>query len=200
MIKYVRTILFVLLTALGLQDAGARVIKDLFIAMPDSLMPMLDNNARKDLVDICLSGMTTALPNEWDGMSVVQKLTDNFLQLREDSEGIVTTRMALLTHGKDTVVCMVRTLRTPQPASEVQFFNSRWQELNADKLIQMPLPTEFVRDDEKLTEGVLPVELVEADLQMTERGDATLTFTTNTSANAIVFQWKGKKFVRVKNK
>ena len=198
--KYVRTTLFVLLAAIGLENGEARVMKDFFIAMPDSLMPMLDNNARKDMVDICMSGMNTALPNEWDCMSVLQKLTDNFLQLREDSEGIVTTRMALLTHGKDTVVCMVRTLRTPQPMSEVQFFNSRWQEVKADKYIKMPLPTEFVRDNEKLSEGILPVEFTEADLQITERGDTTLTFTTNTSANAIRFRWNGKAFVRVKNK
>ncbi|MBO4730235.1 MAG: DUF3256 family protein, partial [Bacteroidaceae bacterium] len=131
-----RTILFVLLAAIGLENGEARVMKDFFIAMPDSLMPMLDNNARKDMVDICMSGMNTALPNEWDCMSVLQKLTDNFLQLREDSEGIVTTRMALLTHGQDTVVCMVRTLRTQQPMSEVQFFNSHWQEVKADKYIK----------------------------------------------------------------
>ncbi|MBO4731104.1 MAG: DUF3256 family protein, partial [Bacteroidaceae bacterium] len=99
-----------------------------------------------------------------------------------------------------TVVCMVRTLRTPQPMSEVQFFNSRWQEVKADKYIKMPLPTEFVRDNEKLSEGILPVEFTEADLQITERGDTTLTFTTNTSANAIRFRWNGKAFVRVKNK
>ena len=196
--KYVRTILFVLLAAIGMENGEARVMKDFFIAMPDSLMPMLDNNARKDLVDICLSGMNTALPNEWDGTSVLQKLTDNFLQLREDSEGIVTTQMALLANGKDTVICMVRTLRTPQPASEVQFFNSHWQEVKADKHIAIPLYSEFVRDDSKLSEGALPVELMQANLQTTERGGATLTFTTNTSANAIIFQWKGKKFVRAK--
>lgn len=175
-------------------------MKDFFIAMPDSLMPMLDSNARKDLVDICLSGMNTALPNEWDGTSVLQRLTDNFLQLREDSEGIVITRMALLTHGKDTVICMVRTLRTPQPMSEVQFFDSRWREKKTGKHIRLPLPTEFVRDKDKLTEGVLPVEFMQADLQATEQGDVTLSFTTNTSANAITYRWKGKKFVRGKEK
>ena len=194
--KYVRTIVFVLLASLGLQDGEARVMKDFFIAMPDSLMPMLDANARKDLVDICLSGMSTALPNEWDGTSMLQKLTDNFLQLREDSEGLVTTRMALITHGKDTVICVVRTLCTPQPTSELQFFNSQWQEQDAEKFIKLPLLTEFIRNKEKIPEGILPVEFMQADLQTTERGDATLTFTTNTSTNAITFRWKGKKFVR----
>ncbi|MBP5360796.1 MAG: DUF3256 family protein [Bacteroidaceae bacterium] len=198
MIRYARTILFLLLAAIGLQSANARVMKDLFIAMPDSLMPMLDTNARKDLVDICLSGMSTALPNEWNGTCALQKLTDKFLQLREDSEGIVSTRMALLTHGKDTVVCMVRTLRTPQPMSEVQFFNTRWQEQKADKWIKLPQLTEFVRNEDNLSEGILPVEFMQADLQTAEKGDATLIFKTNISANTILFRWNGKKFVRVK--
>ena len=56
--------------------------------------------------------------------------------------------------------------------------------------------TEFIRNKEKIPEGILPVEFMQADLQTTERGDATLTFTTNTSTNAITFRWKGKKFVR----
>ncbi|MBP5629646.1 MAG: DUF3256 family protein [Bacteroidaceae bacterium] len=196
--NYVRTIVFVLLASLGLQDGEARVMKDFFIAMPDSLMPMLDANARKDLVDICMSGMSTALPNEWDGTSMMQKLTDTFLQLREDSEGLVTTRMALITHGRDTVICVVRTLSTPQPTSELQFFNSQWQEQNVEHFIKLPSLTEFLRDEEKLPEGILPVEFMQADLQTNERGGATLTFSTNTSSNVISFRWKGKKFLRVK--
>lgn len=196
--NHVRTIVFVLLASLGLQDGEARVMKDFFIAMPDSLMPMLDANARKDLVDICMSGMSTALPNEWDGTSMMQKLTDTFLQLREDSEGLVTTRMALITHGRDTVICVVRTLCTPQPSSELQFFNSRWQEQSVEHFIKLPLLTEFTRDEEKLPEGILPVEFMQADLQTSERSSATLTFTTNTSSNVISFRWKGKKFLRVK--
>ena len=178
------------------QASIARVMKDLFIAMPVSLMPMLDENARKDLVDICLSGMTTSLPNEWGGTSALQKLTDNYLKLREDSEGTVVTDMALLPRGKDTVVCVVRTLRTPQPVSEVQFFNSRWQELKADKLLKLPDMEEFPRSSDLLTEGVLPVEFMEAALDVTEQGGIVLAFTTNTSKHRICFRWNGKKFLK----
>lgn len=189
-----RYFLLALLPLTLAQVSIARVMKDLFIAMPVSLMPMLDENARKDLVDICLSGMTTSLPNEWGGTSALQKLTDNYLKLREDSEGTVVTDMALLPAGRDTVVCVVRTLRTPQPVSEVLFFNSRWQELKADKLLKLPDMEEFPRSNDLLTEGVLPVEFMEAALDVTEQGGIVLTFTTNTSKHRICFRWNGKKF------
>ena len=194
--KYMRYYLLAMLSLTLSQASIARVMKDLFIAMPVSLMPMLDENARKDLVDICLSGMTTSLPNEWGGTSALQKLTDNYLKLREDSEGTVVTDMALLPRGKDTVVCVVRTLRTPQPVSEVQFFNSRWQELKADKLLKLPDMEEFPRSSDLLTEGVLPVEFMEATLDATEQGGIVLAFTTNTSKHRICFRWNGKKFLK----
>lgn len=198
-----RKYIFIIMAAAALwsalpQSSEAREIKDFFISMPDSLMPMLDENARKDLVDICLSGMKTVLPNEWNGTSALLKLTANHLQLREDSEGIVITDMAMLTKGKDTLICLVRTLRTPQPTSEVLFYGSDWHEQNTTKRISLPDLSEFPRNESKLTEGIMPVELMQTDLDITEQGAASLTFSTNLSDHTIIFRWNGKKFVRNK--
>ena len=48
-----RKYIFIIMAAAALwsalpQSSEAREIKDFFISMPDSLMPMLDENARKD--------------------------------------------------------------------------------------------------------------------------------------------------------
>ena len=186
------------------QQGSARVIKDMFISMPDSLMPMLDENARKDLADICLSGMTTALPNEWGGTSMLQKLTDSYLLLREDSDGAVTTEMVLLPAGKDTIVCMVRTLHLPQPASEVLFFSSQWKQLNTARIIKLPTISEFAPNtDANLKEinpdRIVPVEFVQIALQeaQDETHPAKLIFSTNTSPATISYSWNGKKFRRI---
>lgn len=180
------------------QRVEAREIKDLFIAMPDSLMPMLDDNARKDLVDICLSKMKTSLPNEWNGTSSILHLTANSLQLREDSEGVITTDMAMLVKGKDTLICLVRTLHTPLPISEVQFYSADWHEQNAAKRIKTPAFSEFPHNKTNLTEGILPVEMMQAKLNITEQGAAKMTFSSNLSDHIITFLWNGKKFVREK--
>ena len=186
------------------QQGSARVMKDFFISMPDSLMPMLDENARKDLAEICLSGMTTALPNEWGGTSVLQKLTDTYLLLREDSDGAVTTEMVLLPAGKDTIVCMVRTLHLPQPASEVLFFSPQWKQLNTARIIKLPTISEFASDDdtnlkEINPDRIVPVEFVQITLQeaQDETHPAKLVFSTNNSSTKISFSWSGKKFRRI---
>lgn len=182
---------------------GARLIKDFFITMPDSLMPMLDENARKDLVDIFQSGMKTALPNDWRGASTLLSLTDNYLQLREDSEGAVITDIVLLPTGKDTIVCVARTLRVPQPASEILFFNSQWQELKTEKFIKAPALSEFAHSAaqgsaQEIPGPVIPVEFIQVSMAAAEQDSngITLEFSTNTSPTKIRYRWSGKKFIR----
>lgn len=180
------------------QRSEARTMKDFFISMPDELMPMLDEGTRKDLVDICLSGMRTALPNNWRGTSSLSLLNDYFLVLCEDSECHVQTVMTLLHSKTDTIVCVVRTLATPEPASEIRFYSTKWRELKTEKLVKLPDVAEFERDEQKVALSPMRVELLRIGIQAGDDHSAQLNITTNTSANDIRYDWNGKRFVRRK--
>ena len=120
-----------------------RDITDVFVDMPDSLMPMLSQNARKDLIDFYKSGMKPLLPNEMSANSQLTKIDDNLLVLDEDSHGLVTTTMALLNlKERDSIVCMIRTIKCPQPDSEIFFFTTSWQQLKTQKFLVLPTPQE----------------------------------------------------------
>lgn len=123
----------------GLLTVNARTMTDFFIDMPDSLMPMLSQNARKDLIDFYRSGMKPILPNEWSANSQLTKVEKSLIELCEDSRGVVTTTFAMLNlKSRDTVICMVRTIKCPQPDSEIFFFSANWEPLKTRHYITLP--------------------------------------------------------------
>ena len=117
--------------------------KGVFINMPDDLMPMIGENARKDLVDFIEYGMKATVENEWGGRTTLTKLTPGYLELQEDSRGCVLTQLAVLPAGRDTIVCMVRTLSTPVPDSEILFYNREFELLPAGKFFSAPKAKDF---------------------------------------------------------
>ena len=183
-LQIMRKIALILMLALALPQNGiARNIRDLFTAMPESLMPILSENARKDLMDIYESGMRASLQNEWNGRTTLLKMSDNHIQLQEDSEGVVKTDLLMLTGKKDTIVCMVRTLCIPEQDSELLFYNTNWQQLNTKQYLS-DLPQGFTDDDMTL----ISVETtIGASLTITRNGKDKTSYT-----------WNGKKFVKDK--
>lgn len=180
----------------GVLAQNKPTMKDYFIAMPDSLMPMLDPNARKDLVDIAESGMTSALDNDWGGRSRIKTLTHNYLMLIEDIADSVTVEMALLPRGKDTLICVVRTIPLPQKDSELTFFNSHWQEIKPRGDIAgaclSPTDVLYLRLLPDATNGV---SIVAAKQQISNLSDP-LGRPAVERQDSVIYTWNGSKFVR----
>lgn len=193
--------LFILCLMLAV-GAGARVMTDFFISMPDSLMPMLNQNAKKDLIDFYKSDMKPILPNEWSANSKLVRVENNFIELSEDSEGIVTTSMAMLElKNRDTLLCMVRTIKTPQPDSEIFFFSKNWAPLKTQKYITIPTIDNFKKEL-----GNTLVDYTQLTLQPQHGGTFSLEVTLDatdgqTDADAdrtkhFVYRWNGAKFIK----
>ena len=198
--KRISFILMIMLALLGTtaQRSEAREIKDFFISMPNELMLMLDEGTRRDLVDICLSGMHTALPNKWQGNSTMSILTEDFLSMFEDSEYHVHTCMALLYGKKDTTLCVIRTLNTPEQASDIRFYDTSWRELKTGKIVKLPETDDFGHDEQKVAANPLRVELLRIGITVVGDHTAHLEMSTNTSAHSIFYDWNGKRFVKRK--
>ncbi len=185
----------------GALAAGARTMTDFFVDMPDSLMPMLSQNARKDLIDFYRSGMKPILPNEWSANSQLTKVDDALLELSEDSHGDVSTTMTLLSlKGRDTVICMVRTIKCPQPDSEIFFYSTSWKQLATQQYITLPT--------EKETQPAAENSLVDYTHMSLARSGATISLDVTVDAGdgivdasadkkkAFRYEWNGSKFIR----
>lgn len=185
-----------------------RDITDVFVDMPDSLMPMLSQNARKDLIDFYKSGMKPLLPNEMSANSQLTKIEDNLLVLDEDSHGLVTTTMALLSlRGRDSIVCMIRTIKCPQPDSEIFFFTTSWQQLKTQKFLALPTSQET----RTATEGSV-VDYTSITLEVPKGQNPLLSVAIDASDGIVKddadfgsktdkkptfrYEWNGTKFIK----
>ncbi len=116
-----------LLASLGME---AKSMKDLLVSMPDSLAPSLDKNLRTEFVELQDMGVKAEVNNLLGGSSVMDTLTQNFVQLRLSAASTMQIKKLPQVNG-DSLLCVVKTLSAPEKESEVMFFNQRWQPLDA---------------------------------------------------------------------
>lgn len=136
-------LLFPLTGAVG----GNYSLKTLFGEMPDSLLPVLSEYNRLDMIDFMASGMEAEVSNNLDGTSVMTQLTDSFLSIRMSDAVEVEMRLlnyegvhkaselkadsALsLAFESGLVICVVTTYGEEAAESRVEFFNVGWQKMS----------------------------------------------------------------------
>ena len=84
-------------------------MKSLFIALPDSLSPLLTEVNRADFGDFLASNMKAQVKNRFGNTSEMLKLTDDYLLLKVSA--VSTAEMRLLPLNDSVkVICVVQTL------------------------------------------------------------------------------------------
>lgn len=161
----------------------AQEMDALFVAMPNQNIPQLDDAWRKDLVDLYKSGKEAKLKNTMNGISVLQKLTPDYLLLQTTERS--TVEMKLLPLVNDTyVLCMITTINGPISDSRVDFFTTDWKPLNSSDLFT-PVSTDWFikegvdRDDVAFIEATsrLDMDLIQYSLSP-DNLTLTATYTT----------------------
>lgn len=174
-------ILFVGLSAV--LSVSAQDMKSVFLAMPDSLVPLLTKVNKEDCIDFLASNMKAEVKNRFDKTAEMKVLTSDFLQIQ--MTGNSTLELKLLPLNDTTkVVCVVRTVCASACDSKVCFYTSNWkEELDTDTFIQLPSGGAFFLSDETLSEeGVLlrrkaDMHLMKASLS---KDDDSITFVYTT--------------------
>ncbi len=122
--------------------AQAQDMKSLFVALPDSLAPLLTEVNRADFGDFLSSNMKAEVKNRFGRSSEMLRMTDDFLQLKMTS--VSSAEMKLLPVNDSTkVICVVRTYRGPVPDSEVRFYSTDWKELPLSDYFRYPEKDSF---------------------------------------------------------
>ena len=94
----------------------AQDLKSLYIALPDSLSPLLTKVNREDFGDFLASNMKAEVKNRFGQTSEMLKLTDDYLLVHVSKSSREEMKLLPL-NDSVKVVCVVRTYCGPVPDS-----------------------------------------------------------------------------------
>ncbi len=111
-------------------------MEDLLASMPDSLMPLLSQTNRRDMIDFMVNGMEARVHNQLGEESTLRTLNDTYA-LVELSAKSRTELKLLPTADSVGMVVVIRTVMAPAADSQVSFYDWEWHEL---RWMAMPQP------------------------------------------------------------
>ena len=207
-----RIILLAIILHASLSTLQAQTISALFTAMPDSILPLLTERNRHDMVDFYRNHMEAKVRNRLSDYALLDTLTDDYLRLTLSR--VSTLEMKLLqTADSLPFVCLVRTLAAPARASHVEFYDSLWHRIHWLEL-SMPATRDYFPsipdsvasqidfaqrsiDDLRLVEVTLsPFAPVVTFHLSTDELDEDEKRLARRHIHALRYRWTGSDFVR----
>lgn len=135
-----RNLLFCLCSIVTLTSSAIEPVAQLFIAMPDSLVPSIEVNRRKDLIDLMHAGQKAEIVTKLGGKAEMTLLQDSLLSIDLSKRSKMEIRWYDTT-GNDTIIALVNTVYAPAGDSRIRFFDTAWK--------NSPLRNAFARYDGK---------------------------------------------------
>lgn len=180
--------------------------KQAFATAPQRVIPLLDKNARLDMIDYFEAGQTVESRNALDGKSMLTELQPLSLKARlSDSSSL---QLALLPAGNDTIVALITTVNLPSPDSSMQLYDSQWQPISGQRLFTPPLLADWLTDSKKApeVEAVVPFMVAQYDYDPTTQtltvtnclsrflSDDIYSMVNNCLRSTLTYRWNGKQF------
>lgn len=116
-------------------------MRDVFLRMPDKLLPYLTENNRLDFIDFMDSGMKAVVNNELGGKSEMVSLSEEALTLQLSPAMRMEMRLFPVNEAVDScmqVVCVITTYGTDAPESRVEVYSSAWNPVDVSKHLSLP--------------------------------------------------------------
>lgn len=210
-----KRIISLLLLMVCMLPLMAQQMKTVFVAMPDSITPLLTKVNKEDCVDFLASDMKAEVKNRFGDVAEMKRLTDDYVLMQTSSVG--TLEMKLLPVNDSTrVVCMVKTVCAGACDSEIHFFDTGWkEELDASAYLELPeakaffLPEDSLGQEDELILKKADMKLMKASLSPDE---VTLTFEYTTPSylnegdrkkilsylrqEPVVYRWENGRFTK----
>lgn len=99
-------------------------LASLFVVAPMTVVPLLDKNARLDLIDLYEAGLKAQIGNRYGGATEMTMLSDTLIELKLTS---VSTMQLRLT--PDSIIEMRHSVEAPDlKSTKVRRFDVNWNE------------------------------------------------------------------------
>lgn len=181
-----------------------------FVEAPHKVIPLLDRNARLDMLDYFNSGLDTKTSNKLNGASAVTAVSPELVSVQMTDAS--TYDIAVLPAAGDTLVAIITTIATPTPDSKMAVYSKDFSRELTQALFSKPALKEWITDGGFIdtVEGMVPFLLISYSYSPTTK---TLTLTNNTKEflsediysivdshlrKQLSYVWNGKRFVKQK--
>lgn len=124
-----KKLLLTLLLILSAVAGNAKSMKELWTTIPDSLVTCIDKNHRLEMTDFIGMGLKADVDNIMGGKSVMDTLTDNFIQVKLSDASTMQIKRLPITGG-DSILCIVKTWNAPEGESSIAFYDEQWQRID----------------------------------------------------------------------
>lgn len=192
----------------------AQEAKQCFVAMPDSLLPLLSAVNRADFIDFMESQMKAEVTNNLAGKSEMTALSADYIRVKLSEQSDWQMKLLPLNDSVQ-VIGTVTNVYAPAADCHFRFFTTDWHELPADRFLPVkPCMTDFIQaapdsvDVYTYDEAVRPVDMLlmqagfHADDHTLSFGFATLAYLAKDDAerlkpfvrSPLVYRWQQGKF------
>lgn len=179
-----------------------------FVDAPRHVLPLLDRNARLDMLDYFNGGLSTKTSNKLNGSSAVTAVSPQLVSVQMTDAS--TCDIAVLPAKTDTLVAVISTVATPAPDSKMTVYSSDFNRDLTTSVFARPVLKDWITDGSSLStvEAMVPFLLISYSYNP---ATATLTLTNNTRSflsedvysivepylkKELIYKWNGKKFAR----
>lgn len=196
---------------LGASACFARLTaRQAFTEAPQSVFPLLNLDARLDMIDYFESGMANTSKNAMEGQSRITAMTPDKVSISM-SEASDYELCLLPTADGDTAIAVIATVATPAPDSRMSVYSKDWSKNLTSGAFSKPVLSDWLSEEGKEraaeVEGLVPFLLISYSY---DPASGVLTLTNNTGRflssdiyeivkpclkDSITYKWNGKQFV-----
>ena len=184
-------------------------VAERFVAMPDSLLPLLATNDRLDLIDFHNAKMRAVVTNKLDGKSELVALSDDYLKIKTSCSA--TMQMKLLTRSDgDTLVCIVNTVCAEACNSYIRFYDKEWKRVSTAPLFVAPSLDEFFQKKDSVSVAMKMSDIRLVSISLSAGCDTLSTNYTMplymphddslfvaSRLQSVMYRWDGYRYVKL---
>lgn len=196
---------------LVLPAVAVEKMRDVFAAMPDSVLGLMTKNNRLDCIDFIENNMEAKVRNRFDGYTVLTTMTDDYMDLQLTASCRVEMKLLPVADSL-SYVCMVCTYSSPVPESVLALYTTDWKAVASDIVPEKPAYEAFWHTNDtmdveevKALQHLQDMRFVTAQLN---KDDLSLTFTLQPGEvdkepaermkavlRPVTYRWSNGKFV-----
>ena len=117
-----KKIFLILLVSFSLLPLNAQNMRQIWLEMPDSIVPYLNRSLRTELADYVTMGMKSEVMNALRDTTRIEKLTDDYILVQLSN----ATKLEIKSLDTSTIA-MVQTWCGPLAESKLSLFSNNWE-------------------------------------------------------------------------
>ncbi len=121
--KFISLITFLYIS---LSATAQTKVKDVWLSMPDSLIVYLDKSKKKEMTNLFEMKAKAETTTVFEEKAVLEDMTDSYISVKLNNATMLQMRVLRTLQDKE-IICVVKTLSSPQKESEVDFYSTDWK-------------------------------------------------------------------------